>query len=155
MKRIFLKSVWHSDTWKKIFLQKKWKKFNFFPSPPWPKYARKFIVDTVCKFGCRKIFEHLFKKSVRFKCFTHQISKGLHSQDSQKCHVWSLVNISVRFYACKQKVYMPPFAGYGLRFFLFPTTFLKIAEPRKKWCYRICFSCFGDEIWCPNVLNYP
>ena len=34
------------------------------------------------------------------------------------------------------------------------TTFFWIAEPRKKWCYRICFSSFGDEIWCPNVLNY-
>ena len=30
-----------------------------------------------------------------------------------------------------------------------------IAEPRKKWCYRIRFSCFGDEIWCINLLNYP
>ena len=35
------------------------------------------------------------------------------------------------------------------------TTFLKIAEPRKKWCYRICFSCFGDEICWSNVGNYP
>ena len=31
------------------------------------------------------------------------------------------------------------------------TTSFWIREPCKKWCYRICFSCFGDEMWCPKM----
>ena len=34
------------------------------------------------------------------------------------------------------------------------TTFLKVAEPRERWCYRICFLKLGNEIWRSNVLNY-
>eukprot|EP00493_Phyllostaurus_siculus_P025571 UN25915 len=71
--------------------------------------------------------EVFFKKSIRFKCFAHQISKGSPSRDSKTWPVWPLVKILVRFDAYSTKVYISHFAGYCLRFFASPTVFSVIS----------------------------
>ena len=59
------------------------KNVQFFPSPPCPKYARKFIVDTVCNLDVEK-YLNIYSKNqfvsnvllIRFqKDCTHKIAK--------------------------------------------------------------------------------
>ena len=80
----------------------------------------------ICNLDVEKCTNIFFKKSSRFKCFTHQISKVSPSQDSKKWPVWPLVNILVWFDAYNQKVFMSPFAGYCLPFFCISYSFAVI-----------------------------